>query len=142
MKKIIWILLFMWIGFIFYNSCQIGADSTSASDVIVYWVIETTKAPLTWYQQISLLVRKGAHFTEYALLGFSSVLAQTISPLKVFSNTKYLLVFLLVPFIDETIQAFVPGRNNSIIDVGIDSLGFLTGFTICLFIIKYFKRRK
>ena len=43
---------------------------------------------------------------------------------------------------DEFHQSFVPGRGPSIIDVGIDSLGVLTGILIVLIIISIYRALK
>ena len=61
----------------------------------------------------------------YALLGFSYLRA-----LNARNNRVYLVALLAVvifAFSDEFHQSFVPGRNSSVIDVGIDTVGACLG---------------
>ncbi len=82
-----------------------------------------------------LLVRKMAHFTEYAFLG-----AEMIAYARACSrfNWKHILNALLsglaVAVMDETIQIF-SGRGPSITDVWIDMAGFVTGGLIVTIIV-------
>lgn len=71
-------------------------------------------------------LRKIAHFAEYGVLGaeislFISLYART--PMRLMPYTP--LVGHGVAFIDETIQIF-SGRGPAILDVWIDTLGFIT----------------
>ncbi len=72
---------------------------------------------------------KFAHAGEYALLGFLSVQALADVPLG--KGAKRTLLFLgmgiLVAAVDELIQADVPGRESSILDLAADALGLLIG---------------
>ena len=75
------------------------------------------------------LLRKVAHFTEFAALGMC--LAWLLSMLE---KRAWTGVFWggLAACLDETIQIFVPGRGPGIKDVGIDVLGVCTGiFLLC-----------
>ena len=76
------------------------------------------------------LIRKAAHFAEFACLGF--LLAGSF---RAWGRTPVLpaaLWGLLSACVDETIQIFVPGRGPGIKDVGIDVLGVCTGiFLLC-----------
>ena len=53
-----------------------------------------------------------------------------------------IVICLLISIIDETIQTFVDGRSGSIIDVGIDSLGFLLSILILAIIIINVNKKK
>ena len=85
------------------------------------------------------LLRKIAHFTEFACLG--SLFAWLFGMLR-----KSALLALgsgfLAACIDETIQRFVPDRGPSIFDVGIDTAGVAVGIAILLFIYFIRKRKK
>lgn len=86
-------------------------------------------------------VRKMAHFSEYALLGF---LAQFhISTVAVLQKEKMkrktyrwiaIIFCVLYAFSDEIHQYFVPGRACRMFDVCIDSSGVLTGSLFFLLI--------
>lgn len=84
------------------------------------------------------LLRKIAHFTEFACLGMCLTWRMGM-----LGKTPFRAVLLGVSAacVDETIQRFVPDRGPSIFDVGIDSCGVLTGMTLLL-IGHYFVKRK
>jgi VanZ family protein len=70
-------------------------------------------------------VKKGGHMTGYALLAVSLVYGQRKQ------TPKALVLALGVCFFyalsDEFHQSFVPGRNSTLIDVGIDLIGTIVG---------------
>ncbi len=53
-----------------------------------------------------------------------------------------MLVGVLYAASDEFHQSFVPGRGPSIVDIGIDSLGVLTGILAVLIIISIYRALK
>ena len=84
------------------------------------------------------LLRKAAHFTEFAALGMCLAwLYGMLQKGKVFP----FLWGVLAAAVDETIQCFVPDRGPSIRDVCIDSAGVLTGM-ILLWTGYHFLKRK
>lgn len=84
------------------------------------------------------LLRKLAHFTEFASLGVC--LLWLFSMLKKHRSLA-MLCGTLAACMDETIQTFVPDRGPSLKDVGIDTCGVVTGM-ILLQIGYYLWRRK
>ena len=90
-------------------------------------------------QEGSGLVRKMAHFAEFAALGFclgwrSGMLGR-----------KLRWAFLsgaAAAAIDETIQCFVPDRGPSVRDVLLDSSGVLTGMLLLILGHTLLKKRK
>ena len=83
-----------------------------------------------------LVLRKLGHFSEFAALGL--VLCWLFGMLRC-RLAAPILCGVLAAFMDEGIQFFIPGRCSSIVDVGIDTLGVLTG-TLVLFCV--WKARK
>lgn len=82
------------------------------------------------------LLRKLAHFTEFACLG--SLLFWLIGMLRQKRWELYLwpmLAGVAVAAVDETIQCFVPLRGPALKDVGIDTLGVITGIVIISLIL-------
>ena len=76
------------------------------------------------------LLRKLAHFTEFAALGM--LLSWLFGMLK--RSWRYpLLAGISAACIDETIQMFVPDRGPAIKDVCIDSCGVCTGMLLLYF---------
>ena len=81
-----------------------------------------------------LLLRKAAHFSEFACLGL--LLGWLFGLLKqkgIHRFTLPLLVGILCAMTDEPIQVFVPQRGPSVIDVWIDTAGIAAGIGILLF---------
>ena len=86
---------------------------------------------------LSFAVRKTAHFTEFALLGFSLMLhislLQKKRPLR-YAPWWAAGIGALYAASDEAHQFFVGGRAPSFMDVGIDSLGVLFGLGLLLLV--------
>ena len=86
------------------------------------------------------LLRKFAHFTEFACLGMC--LRWLFGMLRRKKWEQLLFPFgagVLTACMDETIQIFVPGRGPGLKDVGIDTLGLTLGIVI-ISLIKYHKK--
>lgn len=107
-----------------WGNSALPADTSGA---ISGWVLELLRF-LPHSELAHTILRKIGHFSEFACLGlltgwFLFVRRDTIS--------WHLLGFgLAVACVDETIQAFVPGRGPSIFDVWIDTAGFSVGLII------------
>lgn len=84
------------------------------------------------------LLRKLAHFTEFAALGMC--LAWLHGMLQK-GKLRPFLWGVLAASVDETIQRFVPDRGPSIRDVCIDSAGVLTGIILLWTGYHSFKKR-
>ena len=116
-KKLFWgLLTLLWCFIIFSFSSQSGVSSQKLSDSLVP-IILINKFPF-----LGILIRKTAHFMEYAILFFLAA-----NYFKEFNNPKYLFIALLFSilcaFFDEFHQLFVDGRSGQIKDVLIDSMG-------------------
>ena len=91
-------------------------------------------------EQGSGLLRKVAHFSEFALLGMC---LRWLFGMVMQKPTQHLLLPVLsgvaVAFVDEGIQMFVPDRGPGLLDVGIDSSGLILGVAIVS--ILYFRKK-
>jgi len=120
--------------FIFTQSLLPGVVSGRQSGRIVTFILEVLsvfKIEIS-YDILSTIIRKGAHFTEYLLLGFSWMFV-FFEKEYVKIGMKYALILsFFTASIDETIQLFVPGRSGSMIDVLIDMAGAITGILLLL----------
>lgn len=130
-------LLILNLCFIWGNSLLPGEISGAFSD----WVKSILEALLPG-DGVSTpgggLLRKMAHFTEFAGLGIW--LFWLFSMLEKHRSLA-LLCGTLAACVDETIQLFVPDRGPSLRDVGIDTCGVITGMML-LQIGYYLWRRK
>ena len=92
------------------------------------------------------LVRKTAHFTEYAILGSLFFLNLKSWQRSKSSTSMNILLSLIFSFLyactDELHQIFVPGRSAQFRDVLIDTLGASFGTLITYLTIKLFTKIK
>ena len=113
-------LTILWLLFIWGHSLLPASVSAEESG---RWLVLLQRI-LPWLTDH--IVRKAAHFTEFAVLG-GLVLASL--PRRGFpAGSERLLAGLLAAMIDESIQLFSPGRSGQITDVWLDLAGFLLGY--------------
>ena len=88
------------------------------------------------------VVRKGAHFSEYAVLGILSC-GLFSARLRERGRAPFPAAFLvaLVPVCDECLQLFVPGRSGQLTDVLIDLAGVCAGVLLAS-ILSALRRRR
>ena len=125
-KRILSILILLNLALIWGNSMLTGLSSEAVSGGILALLGRFLPVLLT--EAGHTLLRKAAHFSEFALLGLLYCgrhrLVKGEAPV-------HLMGFgLAVACIDETIQIFTPGRASSLIDVWIDTAGFALGFVV------------
>ena len=124
------VLLCMTLVFIWGNSLLPGEVSQAFSD----WVKDLLNRLLPGGGEDSLLgggglLRKIAHFTEFAALG--TLLGWLFGMLRK-GKLQPIMWGMAAACVDETIQFFVPGRAPGLKDVAIDTAGVLTGFVLLL----------
>lgn len=129
------LLNLFWFAFIFHHSAQAAVVSAAQSGrftallskVLFFLDPQTVLAA-------EGLIRKCAHFLEYAVLG--GILTMDFAVFDKLRGhwTAILLCGVLTAMIDETIQFFTPGRSCEVRDVWIDFSGVLVGFlgVLCL----------
>lgn len=143
--KFIPMIVLMVIIFIYSN--MPGDESSVASNSIadkIAAVVENVSGYQMSEDSVAVLnkvIRKGAHFTEYAILAVTIMFP--LSDIVKNKKKLFLLSFLIAAGYatsDEIHQYFVPGRSAKIADVLIDSSGGLTG--LILFSILRHKKTK
>lgn len=124
---------------IFCFSAQSGEQSGAMSGRLTTWVLNliipdyenfSPEQQETIRSTVGLIIRKLAHFSEYALLGFSLILHIAQVQKKITVRLPLLWAWgvgALYAASDEFHQGFVSGRGPSIVDVMIDSLGVIAG---------------
>ena len=127
------------IVFIFSNSMQIGDVSKTASGrvlLLMKKVFTRLGMPGAANHLTDHIVRKLAHFCEYALEGFLLTLCLRVYTKHVLKHVSWpILGGLLTALTDETIQLFVPGRSSQVTDVWIDFSGVMTGLIVGLILL-------
>ena len=154
-RLILGIMLAGWMIIIFWFSNQPATESSEISGTISYRLVEDTDEIFNWglttdqigniAGNIEYPIRKAAHMTEYAILGW---LAFAFSGTFEMKQKVHYIAALGFAFCyastDEFHQLFVPGRAGRVSDVLIDSSGVLLGIAIVsLFMhIKQFLKTK
>lgn len=133
---------------IFCFSAQTGAESGAMSGQITRWVLDLfvedfENLPATEQETLSsrvgFLIRKGAHFTEYALLGFFLMLHILQVAKRTTVKLPWLWAWGVATFYaatDEFHQSFVGGRGPAVTDVLIDSCGVAAGVALLCLILR------
>jgi VanZ family protein len=125
--------LVAWTCFIFYASTgAMSASNTSrVIEPLLRWLVpDISEARLV---AAHFLVRKLAHFTEYALLALLAARA-FISSSKSFLSRRWLVAALAlvvsIALLDEFNQSFNPARTGTIKDSLLDTAGGLTALVV------------
>lgn len=129
--------------FIFYMSSRPAGQSDEIS-------LETTKTAVgiwsllpffDWSAEsmqelaymLNPIMRKVAHFVEFAMLGISAFLTMKSRLVSKKIKSRIMIAWgycATVAILDETLQLFVDGRHGSIEDVLLDSIGAIIGMVV------------
>ena len=130
MKRFVaWLLCLAWMGVIFWFSAMPGEVSFEQSGTVVELLLTLfsavgVEAEALDLSLLSLLVRKAAHMTEYAVLFFLLRRALRLSGVRR-PGLAALPLCVLYAAGDEFHQSFTEGRGPSPVDVCIDGAGAL-----------------
>lgn len=162
--KVLKILLICLTIFILGNAMIPGEISESETQSVAYFVFKNSEimnvtiGQLPWVLAHAI-VRKIGHFGEYACYAMLLVFYETMKlqpveetdPVKVKSLSgkalmKLVQLSLVVGLLDESIQLVAPARWGSIMDIWIDTLGFVTGMIVTwgvgILLTRYLSSRK
>ena len=142
-----WVILVIWVAFIWGHSFIAGPDSSAESHrflqlfyrVCYHFGLDANPYVARLIDNPDLahyLVRKGAHFSEYFVLGILTFNALRLT----FANPILGLlalgaIWISIPSIDEYIQRFIPQRSGQLSDVLLDMCGFACSFLLCLLFV-------
>ena len=132
------LVLLGWIIFIFCRSLQ----PVDASRLESQWVLDLLQrlVPLKLSMHV---VRKLAHFTEFAVLGCLAGLLFGGRCRHLWTGLLFaVMTGVITALCDETIQLFVPGRGGQLPDVWLDVAGAFTGAALVLVGRALWDRRK
>lgn len=135
---------------IFYFSNQVADVSSTSSGRIVNFIanllpfiknMPEAEKEVICSEVLQPIVRKTAHFSIYALLGFWIINFALTYRGSDYKKVLWSWIFGTVYAItDEIHQLFIPGRSGEIRDVCIDLLGVLTGILVVVIIMYLYKR--
>jgi VanZ family protein len=154
-RKLSWLPAAIIMIIIFLFSAKPAVSSAESSRTIANAVLniaENFMDPAQWQEDrdnvldtVDHIVRKTAHFMEYAILASAIELHYWITKRK---GIRFILLSILFSFLyaatDEFHQLFVPGRSGECKDVMIDTVGAATGaflFYFLLILIEHIKRK-
>jgi VanZ family protein len=125
--------LILWVAVIFTASSNAGASQNTSMIIrpLLEWLFPA--APAATLDIYHGYIRKLAHFTEYAVLGFFASRAFWYSSQTIIRKFWFVWAFLLVVLVaaaDEYNQSFNPLRTGSGYDVLIDVSGGLFAVTV------------
>ncbi|MBS1402652.1 MAG: VanZ family protein [Oscillospiraceae bacterium] len=130
--RVFTVLAVVWLLVIWGQSMLPAEQSEGESGSLLLFVQQV----LPWMTEH--LLRKAAHFTEYAILGALCFCAFRFS--RRYHLPSVLLCGLSAALTDETIQLFVPGRSGQVSDVWLDFAGYLCAVLAGLLIVKCRRR--
>lgn len=148
------VLTAVWMFVIFQFSANPVEESLQTSDRLVKQIIRifvpdfnglSPERQESIAHTLSMVVRKGAHMTEYAVLTvlLFTALSQWHLPLERFRRAAIAWGgATLYAVTDELHQRFVPGRSGVPTDVLIDSIGAIIGGLIAVGVAYLLARRK
>lgn len=177
-KKIFMILTLFWMVVIFCFSAQTAEESTEVSNsvgmlmghiLIPGFDTWDEGKQLAYAEKIEYPVRKCAHASEYAILGFLLVgtlvdvriedkassekniddvdgniesYKNTANRAKQWKHPRFIAtaIGILYACSDEFHQIFVPGRSGQVTDVLIDSMGVIVGVLVGAWLLKLITR--
>lgn len=147
-----WAAVAAWMVVIFLFSAQTAEHSGNASGAIVRWWLNRVYRGFDGFsaeKQEALLeiwhtvIRKGAHFTEYAVLAV--LIANAVRSCSVSAAFRWLIPIAasaLYAVSDEIHQYFVPGRACRFLDVCIDTAGAACGTGLLALTVFLISKRK
>ena len=137
------LLLAGMLAVIWGNSLRTGTESGAMSGRVLAWINLLLHLDESGAGVLHLVIRKMAHFTEFACLGLLLTWwFGMIGEKKGHLICMPLLCGLLAACVDETIQLFVPDRGPSLIDVWIDTAGTAAGIAFLLIGYNYIRKNK
>ena len=147
-RVLLWMLVLLTASVIFSFSSMNGPESMEFSDGFTYWFMRLfhpdyeqmpPEEQEAVYQLFVFIVRKTAHFTEFAALGFSLWLLIHDYQVRRAALWSW-CIGTLYACTDEIHQALIGTRTPALMDVGIDSAGVLFG-TLFIFGVFCFAKK-
>jgi VanZ family protein len=139
-RKLCAVLIAANLAFIWGNSMVTGTDSGNLSGGVLAWLNGFLGLDESGAEVLHLLIRKAAHFSEFACLGL------LLAGYCCLCGEKHAMAFpvllgMAAAVVDESIQMFTPDRGPSLTDVWIDVSGVLAG-TLLLYLGQQITKKK
>ena len=135
-------LILIWMMTVFIFSNEKATESKVTSRKVTIAIVQAISGKdisdnENLLVSVDKIVRKLAHYTLYTvggvlIISFAYTMDKTNKE-KILYSLAFGICFIIT---DEVHQLFVPGRTGRLLDVGIDTLGIITGILIFLIIKK------
>lgn len=130
-EALLWTAIGLTILLIWGQSCLNAEISGAESQGFSKWIMQLLGITEPLPEHFHGIIRKLAHFTEYAILGGEAALVLLV---KQKGRLKFapiaILCCMAIALCDETIQLFAPGRAGLVTDIWIDTGGTCFGYTL------------
>ncbi len=149
-RLFLWILVILTAGLIFFFSSMKGPESMELSNGFTFWFMQlfhpdyeslSPEKQKQIFELFVFIVRKTAHFTEFAALGISLMLLLREYRLRHAAPWAW-AIGTVYAGTDELHQYFNGTRTPSLRDVGIDSAGVLFGILVIMLLSDLLARMK
>lgn len=145
-KAAAWALCALWMGVIFSMSAQPAAVSDVQSEQVAgltQWLLSLLSSGQSFVslEFLNVLIRKVAHFGEYAVLSLLYRRALRLSGAK-YATLAAIVLSACYAATDELHQGFVDGRSPQMFDVMIDTLGACSGAVFHQLLQRFLSREK
>lgn len=142
---ILTVITIIYMFFIWIHSSMSAEVSTEESTAVLGFIDDIFRFLGISLELTDHIIRKTAHFCEFALLGTLVLWTSNRFNRKIFANLLSCgFICLATATIDETIQLSSPGRAGMVTDILLDFSGVIAGFLFFIlvyYIIYYIKRR-
>jgi VanZ family protein len=122
-----WLPLLLWMTVIFGASTSLGRPENTSRFIVPILLWLNPHMSKETIDQVHFVVRKTAHFVEYAMLGLLLWRAVYYEPALAARRSRSFFLALLLAALyaasDEFHQSFVPGREAAVSDVMLDTCG-------------------
>ena len=144
-------LVIIWMVIVFCFSAQVGDESSNISETTSKKIITLKNEKISQEEMDGFIeiyqpiIRKLAHYILYIVGGFLIYNQQRTLKDNKNKTVNSTIIGILYAITDEIHQLFVPGRSGRILDIGIDSLGVITGIFIYKLLeklVNYVKTRR
>lgn len=133
---VLFVLTGLYIGFIWFHSSMNAEASAAESAGVLGFITGFLKSIGISAELTDHIIRKSAHFVEFALLGFLTFWCSRRLKKKILANLMPVgFVCLATGVIDEYVQLFSAGRSSEVADVLLDFAGSVTGVLSFLLIM-------
>ncbi|GIN15414.1 hypothetical protein J32TS2_07700 [Shouchella clausii] len=141
-----WIAAILWMATIFLLSHQPANDSSKLSLGVLDFFMQSLSAMMPQVEMhadlLHTVVRKGAHFGAYFILGILMLNGlRQVGGKGVKAAVLALCLCFLYAITDEIHQLFIPGRSGQFTDVLIDTAGAATGIGIFSLVLHLFRKK-